>query len=473
MPKLNPQLPVDEVKYLPKNVYSTDDLMLDIDTGSKLDIYGNVYVNGYPVTTGAYFDVKAFGAIGDGIVDDTAAINAAFAAVGNAGGGTVVFPAEYTFRITASLIMKDNLSILGYGAVIYQSTVNMASLNTTPGVSNVSIAGLRLTGVLGAGNFGGRAAIEFQAPTSSRIRISDIVIDTVSTSGISLDNVQDVVISNVTMRRCAEHGLYIGTGTDVVVNGLVVREAGYNVALSGFTTGWHIKVRAQRISITNFDLNGGTGTTGGGILLESDGSGTAQWVNISNGVIANMQAQGIRVNAGVLDSMFSQLMIVACAGGYRDLGSSRGVFQGCTVDSPVQPAIWYSAMSTDILCTDNVIVSSSNHGISILGTRCLISNNKLLPGCGNAIAINTGSIDCYVLDNQIHSVATTSAVAGTNIQVRNVGMSTSVTGSSIGFFTATPTTKPTVTGAKGSNVALASLLTQLVALGLITDSSTA
>jgi hypothetical protein len=36
-----------------------------------------------------------------------------------------------------------------------------------------------------------------------------------------------------------------------------------------------------------------------------------------------------------------------------------------------------------------------------------------------------------------------------------------------------PASKPTVTGAKGSNAALASLMTALVAYGLVTDSTTA
>lgn len=43
----------------------------------------------------------------------------------------------------------------------------------------------------------------------------------------------------------------------------------------------------------------------------------------------------------------------------------------------------------------------------------------------------------------------------------------------VGFFGATPTTKPTITGSRGGNAALASLLTQLAALGLITNSTTA
>ncbi|MFE3762260.1 hypothetical protein ACFXPI_10905 [Streptomyces sp. NPDC059104] len=46
-------------------------------------------------------------------------------------------------------------------------------------------------------------------------------------------------------------------------------------------------------------------------------------------------------------------------------------------------------------------------------------------------------------------------------------------GSTLGFYGATAVTKPVVTGAKGGNAALASLLTALATLGLITDSTTA
>lgn len=43
----------------------------------------------------------------------------------------------------------------------------------------------------------------------------------------------------------------------------------------------------------------------------------------------------------------------------------------------------------------------------------------------------------------------------------------------LGFFGSTPVAKPAVTGSRGGNAALASLLTQLATLGLITDSTTA
>lgn len=46
-------------------------------------------------------------------------------------------------------------------------------------------------------------------------------------------------------------------------------------------------------------------------------------------------------------------------------------------------------------------------------------------------------------------------------------------GTKVGFFNTAPTTKPTITGSRGGNAALASLLTALAALGIITDSTTA
>lgn len=44
-------------------------------------------------------------------------------------------------------------------------------------------------------------------------------------------------------------------------------------------------------------------------------------------------------------------------------------------------------------------------------------------------------------------------------------------GSTVGFYGTAPAVKPTVTGSRGSNAALASLLTALAGLGLLTDSS--
>lgn len=64
--------------------------------------------------------------------------------------------------------------------------------------------------------------------------------------------------------------------------------------------------------------------------------------------------------------------------------------------------------------------------------------------------------------------------AGTNLfWVRNDGaVLLSKSGGAVGFYGSTPAAKPTVTGSRSANAALASLLTALAGLGLLVDSST-
>jgi hypothetical protein len=67
-------------------------------------------------------------------------------------------------------------------------------------------------------------------------------------------------------------------------------------------------------------------------------------------------------------------------------------------------------------------------------------------------------------------------VAGTNVTLTNayalwVDDGASRFDGNVGFFATAPAAKQTVTGSRGSNAALASLLTALAAYGLITDSS--
>ena len=59
------------------------------------------------------YNVKDFGAVGDGVTDDTAAIQKAFDTVGKAGGGIIRIPGK-TYKITGMLrIMYSNITVIG------------------------------------------------------------------------------------------------------------------------------------------------------------------------------------------------------------------------------------------------------------------------------------------------------------------------------------------------------------------------
>lgn len=85
---------------------------------------------------------------------------------------------------------------------------------------------------------------------------------------------------------------------------------------------------------------------------------------------------------------------------------------------------------------------------------------QIVPG---ATSTMTGGATSWTLDAA--AIINLGTTAATSVKIGR-------TGQSLGFYGTTPITKITVSGAKGGNVALANLLTALVNLGLIADTTT-
>jgi hypothetical protein len=72
-------------------------------TGQPVTVNGNLTVTGASQGVlqdkgGEIYNVKAYGAVGDGTTDDYTAVMAAISAAQNANGGTIYFPRKFSLR---------------------------------------------------------------------------------------------------------------------------------------------------------------------------------------------------------------------------------------------------------------------------------------------------------------------------------------------------------------------------------------
>lgn len=107
------------------------------------------YLTNKAIWSNLMYNVKAYGARGDGINDDTIEIQSAINACYEAGGGIVIFPAG-TYLISSSLIKKEKVSLLGVGT--YSVTLKWITISggtiidtTNQRLSGTNIEGMTIT----------------------------------------------------------------------------------------------------------------------------------------------------------------------------------------------------------------------------------------------------------------------------------------------------------------------------------------
>jgi polygalacturonase len=171
------------------------------------------------------FNVRSFGAKGDGKALDTAAINRAIAAAADAGGGRVHFPAgEY---LTRSVRLKSHVSLyLGEGATLIAADplaagqpdgYDLAEPNAWPDYQDFGHShwhnsliwgeGLENIGILGPGLIWGRGLSKGYGPGPVAEEAG------VANKAIALKNCRNVTLRDVSMLH-GGHFAILATGVD-------------------------------------------------------------------------------------------------------------------------------------------------------------------------------------------------------------------------------------------------------------------
>lgn len=413
----------------------------------------------YAMINGASVNVLDFGAAGDGVTDDTTAIQAAINSLTT--GGRVYFP-KGSYKITTQLTITVNgITLCGanrWSTEILQSTTNAKIFNITAMFTNVSSLAFRYSSTPVAGATAIYCSGNYCTFTDFVIRNSHI--------GIYFTNASAGKVTEFEILDYEFSGIFVTLCNDITVSTFIMNAGNTTRGAAGGIT---LKDQVEAFICTDGDI-----LLGRYSLYTSATSYTAAnrpaYNNFTN-VFFDSAANQVFLD-GIVETEF-----VGCwfSNGRSGSGAAGCVlyttdsivfvacrFFNCGADGCVVNATANSTMFIGCSFESNSVTTGTNasHGLSIApntlnftATNCIASNN-LYPGGqqGYGIIVNSGTSSGYSITNNVVSgngiIGISDGGTGTIKTISgNIGYTTVAQG------TATITASTSVTVTHGLSVA--------------------
>ena len=279
---------------------------------------------------GLGFDVRAYGAKGDGVTDDTAAIQAGLTA---AAGNVAVIPAG-TYILSSALTVPNNTTLVGAGK--YATTLKMkASVNSNT-FTQASSTGVTLRGfgvdMNGTAQSVAKTGILFTGSTDCAVE--DIFVQNGTISGSSGIAISTTGVNNrFRFSRCdafnCQRGITVaGASLDTVIESCVIRACLTTVAGEGAL----YLPNSSRTRVINTLVTGSTGS-GCFVATGTDVEFTGCYFMSNGGSTAGKR--GVHVNSGA--GVDCAHRFIGC---HFELNSEQGLYvesgdgglvQGCVI----------------------------------------------------------------------------------------------------------------------------------------------
>lgn len=300
----------------------------------------------YSMITGAPYNVKDYGAVGDGTTDDTAAINLAISAANTAGGGVVYVP-QGTYLVggyvytgivgAAAIVLRDNVQLVidgtikvknsAYGGGAFYGVIRSLDV----GISNASITGV--------GTIDGNKANQIASAQCSNIYLTcifNVVVDgiySVNANGMGIQLVPPSSLpvpppgAATTHTACAVQNCFVNNVTNI---GIQISHGLYcNISENRITTCTNNCIDIYGDDGTVSPDNGITsinGNTVGGGLVGVFVETSKRVSVVGNAIDACTIGIAVnRINGAPANISISGNTVSGCATGISNTGDTGGV----------------------------------------------------------------------------------------------------------------------------------------------------
>jgi hypothetical protein len=273
-------------------------------TGAILNVTAAAGSPVLPVIPGGVFNVTAYGAVADGLTDNTAAIQAAINAALSAGGGTVEIPAAPLNYMCGPITLGSAISLQVDTGATLQALPN----GTYPDPSNnpanfITLKNATNVQLVGGGTIDGNGAAWWVAFANSASVVRPRLVQTT--------NCSDVLVAGVTLSNSPEMHLVYGTSSNVTIDGITIScpgtspntdgidPAGSNFLIenSSISDGDdNIAVKPQNVFCTNIVVTNCSFGTGHGVGMGGQTNDGLNGLTITNCTF-NGTTYGLRLKA--------------------------------------------------------------------------------------------------------------------------------------------------------------------------------
>lgn len=333
--------------------------------------------------------VNDFGAVGDGVTDDTVAIQAAL----NSGALEVIFPASGTYLINGGLVSNQAGQVIrAYGA-----TIKLKANASSKGMLRLNGTGISVLGATWDGNkANGNTPADLYTSWNVYVNANGCTLKdcySINTAGMfsTGGSASDTLFENNTIRNTGLYGIFLAADVNAYRNRVIGNDIDMSEVVAPGPGQGIVLTRGSNPAVRQYDWEVSNNT----VIGPQDPSITDLCANIAvrgdKGIVANNITRygSMGFSEGGTDTVITGNSFLDLVGSTRygiEISGARTTVSGNTVSNAKQGIIVSGNINYDNLCITGNRIQSTDRGILLqiatgyTGKNISITGNNITTG---------------------------------------------------------------------------------------------